>query len=270
MVDLHGDDLVRGLPWLKPAAACLGALLLVAGLSAWGGYMWGARANAGKEQRAEAAAQRQKGRADAAEEREAQAKAEKAVAQQVAEERGREVARLRAERDALPADPGPQPVPGDAPLQLVVGGLRGLGLAPSVLGGDPTLGLSLADGRTALDWGLEARRVPILRARLQATEALSDAQESQIDALQERGRAGDEALEACDEGRLAERARADALEESLLRKPLDRPWAAGMLVGLDTTGARRLGAYVGWGFGRVHVNATVVGNVAAIGGGIRF
>lgn len=270
MVDLHADDLVRGLPWLKPVAACIGALLLVAGLSAWGGYARGCRAGEAERQRTEAMAQQQKGRADAAEEREAQAKTQKALAQQVAEERGREVARLRAERDALPADPGPSALPADASLPVVAADLRSLGLAPGLLGSDLPLGLSLGDGRTVAAWGWEAQRVPVLRARLDATEALSAAQEGQILALQTQAQAGDAALADCDEGRLAERRRADAFEEALRRKPVDRPWSAGMLIGLDTSGARRLGAYVGRGFGRVHVEAVVVGNVAAIGGGIRF
>jgi uncharacterized protein HemX len=270
MVDLHADDLVRGLPWLKPVAACIGALLLVAGLSAWGGYVQGCRAGEDELQRTVAVAEQQKGRADAAEEREAQTKAQKALAQQVAEERGREVARLRAERDALPADPGPSALPADASLPVVAADLRSLGLAPGLLGGALPLGLSLGDGRTVAGWGREAQRVPVLRARLDATEALSAAQEGQILALQTQAQAGDAALADCDEGRLAERRRADAFEEALRRKPSERHWSLGGLVGVDFEGRRHLGAYGTWSWRAVQAHALYINRTAALGGGFRF
>lgn len=251
----------------KPMVVTVGGAVLVLALTFGAGYVVCQQRQEGRITQAEANALRMEGRADAADRREAETKKQKAAAEQVAAERGREVARLKAERDALPPDPGPHPVPADASRELVVGGLRGLGLSPQVLAADPPLGLTLQDGRTVLGWGV---RLGPLQSRLNATLALSAAQEHEVEALKASAAATDAALAACDDGRAAQAARAESLAEALRRRPVDRLWSVGGLVGVDTSGARRFGAYVTRAWGPVQVQVVVVGNHAAVGGGIRF
>lgn len=257
------EDLIPESRTLK--GVCVGAG--IAALALIGVGVWRDRAQSHRADMAEARALKQEGRADAAENREAQAKVEKAAAEQVAAQWSREVARLRAERDALPPDPGPQPVPADAPVQVVAGGLRSLGLNPQVLGVDPALGLSLQDGRTALGWGV---RLGPVEGRLESTLLLSEAQAKEAEALRARAEADEAALAACDEGKAAQASRADFLAEALRRRPVDRLWSVGGLVGMDTSGALRFGAYVTRAWGPAQVQLVVIGNQAAIGGGFRF
>ena len=233
------------------------------------------------ESRGRAAAQveakKQEGRADAAGEREAQAKTAKAAAEQLAARALGEVARLKAVAAQHPAPPAAQPVPPDATADLVVAGLRDLGLRPGLLGAPAapdlalplSIGLTLPDSRTALAWGHEAQRVPPLSERIAALEQLAQAQEGATSALLQRAEAADQATAAADTRADAEHRRAEALQRAVDLNPL-RHWAPGVLVGVDDTGTRRVGAYLQWSSGPIHAEVVVLNNTVAIGGGIRF
>lgn len=233
------------------------ALVLAAfGLAFVGGVVYEARSQARR-------IAEQTRRAQDAAQRETQAKTQAAAAGAVAAEWECTARALQAKLAALPTDPGPRPVPPDAGVPVVVDGLRGLGIAPVVLGADPALGLTLPDSRTVLFWGREAQRVGPLAARLEACTALAQAQEGASGALHLQVDRLTSALAACDEGRDAERRRAALV-------PKDRPWTAGVLVGVDPSGARHLGAYVSRAWGPVQVQALALGNRAALGLGWRW
>jgi hypothetical protein len=256
------------------AAILLGALTLTAIV----GGLYGAHQSAAKAAALHRAAIAE-GEARASQQAETQAKAERAAAQQVAATQLQRVADLERQLAQHPAPPPAQPVPPDAPAALVVAGLSGLGLHPRLLGEavkdslttEPlALGLTLPDARTTLQWGREAQRVPPLAARLGALEALAQAQEGATSALLQRADAADRATSAADARADAEHRRAEALQQALHLTPVDRPWTAGLLVGLDTTGTRRAGAYLSRSWGPIHAQVVVLGNTAAVGGGIRF
>lgn len=251
------------------ASILLGALALAAlGAGAFGVHQ--SRAKADALQQAAIA----QGEAHAAQQAEAQAKADRAAAQQVAAEQLRHVADLERQLAQRPMPAPAQPVPPDASADLVVAGLQGLGLHPQLLGSglapDLSIGLTLPDSRTTLSWGRESQRVPALAARLETLEALRQAQEGATSALLQRAEAGDRATAAADARADAEHRRAEALQQALHLTPVDRPWSAGLLVGLDTTGTRRAGAYLSRSWGPIQAQIVVLGNTAAVGGGIRF
>jgi len=228
--------------------------LLVVGGSSWKAYHLG-------RQSVDMAQERR--RVSDAEARESQAKASAKASGELAEDRLREVERLRGQLASRPTPPPAEPVAPDASAADVAAGLSGLGLRPVLLGGDPALGLNLPDGRTILGWGREVQRVPPLVARLETLEQLAQAQEGATSALHRQAADLAAALKASDEGREAERRIARRLAP-------DRPWAAGLLVGVDTTGTRRLGAYASRSWGPAQFQVVVMGNQAAIGGGFRF
>lgn len=200
-------------------------------------------------------------RADDASSREAKAKTQTAAAKAVAAERTRERDALQHRLDSLPRDPGPRPVEPNAAMPVVVEGLRGLGLAPWVLGDD--LGLTLPDGRTVINWGREAQRVGPLAARLETSIALARAQEGVTDALLQQVAGLTTALGAADERSEAERRRADLA-------PKDRRWSAGALAGVDWTGTPRVGAYMSRSWGPLQAQVVVLGGQMALGGGMRW
>lgn len=229
-----------------------------------------AHRHARQRKAAEARALLLEGRADALLEREAAAKAATAEADRKAEGWRQEVAHLRAALAVRPLPSAPQPVPADASASLVVRGIQDLGLHPEPLAGPLALGLTLPDGRTVLQWGREAQRIPAYVARLGVLEDLARAQEGATSALLQRADSADDALAAADARAAAQAQRAEALQEAMRLQPGDRPWSAGLLVGIDAFGARRTGAYASRAWGPVQVQVVVLGNVAAIGGGIRF
>lgn len=190
-------------------------------------------------------------------------KAELSAAKALAEERGREVQRLKGLLASLPADPGPAPVPPDLKPEPLLAELESLGLHPVRLGDPLAVGLTLPDGITTLEWGRQALRVGPLSARVEAYGALVSAQEGENTALHLSLTASGKALEAADR-------RAALLSRELDRRGPVRPWSAGLLAGVDLTGGRRWGAYVSRSFGPVDVQAVVLGNQVALGGGIRF
>lgn len=246
-------ELARVGGW-KGAGLDLLAGVVLLGSVVWGSYSYGRRSvDVDTERR----------RADHATQREATAKASAKAALDLAEERLREVGRLRGELGKHPAPPPAEPVAPDASTAVVAGGLSGLGLHPVLLGADPALGLNLPDGRTVLSWGREAQRVPPLVVRLETLERLAQAQEGATGALHQQAADLAVALRACDEGREAERKLAQRLV------PI-RPWSFGILTGIDTAGTRRVGAYASRSWGPVQVQVVVLGNQAAIGGGLRF
>jgi len=210
------------------------------------------------------------GREKAALDAETKAKTEKAVAQQVVDAKTQRVAELEAVLAKHPSPPPAQPVPIDANAPDVVAGLQVLGVHPSLLGADPAIGLNLPDGRTVLGWGREALRVPQLDARVGSLEDLSRAQADQAQAMKDQAAKADEALAAADARAVAATGRADSLQTALNLRPVDRPWSAVALVGLDAMGARHYGGGVSRSWGPVHVDVIVLGNMAAVGGGIRF
>jgi hypothetical protein len=211
------------------------------------------------------------GEARASQQSETQAKAERAAAQQVAATQLQRVADLERQLAQHPAPPPAQPLPPDASVSLVLAGLHDLGLHPGQITlHDLALGLSLPDARTTLQWGREAQRAPALAARLETLESLTQAQEGTTNALLQRAEAADRATSAAEARADAEHRRAEALQQALHLTPVDRPWTAGLLVGLDTTGQRRAGAYLSRSWGPVHAQVVVLGNTAAIGGGICF
>ena len=221
-------------------------------------------------QAAEAAALVFQGRESAAIERETAAKTEKAVAEQLVEAKTQRVVELEGALAKHPSPPAAQPVPIDASASDVVVNLQVLGIHPKLLSADPAIGLNLPDGRTVLGWGREALRVPDLAARLDALGDLSHAQADQAQAMKDQAAKADEALAAADARAVAATGRADSLQTALKLSPKDRPWAATALVGMDTTGARRLGASVSRAWGPVQIQIVILGNTAAVGGGIRF
>lgn len=252
MTDLHVSELEIG-SW-KTGAIVLAAALALLGGVVWGAYSFGRRSvDVDTETR----------RAEDAIKREAKAKTQAAEAGRLASVRLDEVERLRQELGKRPVPPPPDPVDPNASAVSVAGDLQGLGLRPVLLGEDPALGLALADGRTVLTWGRQAQRVPPLVARLETLEELGRAQTSAAEALRLQVSGLGTALAACDEGRDAERQRAKSLAP-------DRPWSVGLLVGIDTTGTRRVGAYVSRAWGPIHVQGVVLGNQAALGAGFRF
>lgn len=202
--------------------------------------------------RAEAQAEREVSRA--ALQRETQAKAQATEWKLKAES-------IQAHLNTLPADPGPRPIDPSASVLVVAAELRGLGLTPALLGDG--LGLTLPDARTTVNWGREAQRVGPLAARLETTTALAQALHSQASDLTT-------ALGACDERAASEQRRADALDRALRATGAPRNWTAGLLVGMDTDARRHLGAYVGWSYKAVHVQAITINNTVALGAGYRF
>ena len=247
------------------AAILLGALTL----AALGGGAFGVHQAKGKAAALHQAAIAE-GERNAAQQAETQAKADKTAAQQVAAAQLQRVAELEHQLAQHPMPPPAQPVPPDASADLVVAGLQGLGLHPKPLGGDLALGLDLPDSRTTLTWGREAQRVPPLAARLEALETMTTAQEGATGALLQRADAADRASAAADARADAEHRRAEALQRALHLTPVDRPWSAGLLTGLDTNGVRRAGAYLSRSWGPIQAQIVVLGNTAAIGGGVRF
>lgn len=208
--------------------------------------------------------------ARAAGERETAAKAETAVAKD-AEARALAKAReAQARLDALPHDPGPRPVSPDAPVSLVVSELRGMGIAPVVLGENPALGMTLPDSRTVLFWGREAQRVGPLAARLEAATALAQAQAGVADTRLQQVASLTTALDAADLRASAQERRADSAEADLRRVGKLRPWTVGGLVAVDVDGRQHLGAYVSWSYRAVNVHAVFVNRTVAVGAGIRF
>ena len=235
MTDPHAEEFELA-TW-KAGAVALGVVLVVLGCVVWGAYTFGRRSvDVDTETR----------RADDATKRETQAKTQAAEAGHLAAVRLDEVERLRQELGKRPVPLPPEPVAPDASAVSVAGGLQSLGLRPVLLGEDPALGLVLADGRTVLTWGRQAQRVPPLVSRLETLEELGRAQTSAAEALRLQVSGLGTALAACDEGREAERRRAQALAP-------DRPWTVGILMGVDTAGTRRVGAYVSREIGRAHV-----------------
>ena len=210
------------------------------------------------------------GREKAALDAETQAKTEKSAAQQLVEAKSQRVAELEAALAKHPAPPPAQPVPVDASAADVVAGLQGLGIHPNLLEADPAIGLNLPDGRTVLGWGRQALRLPQLDARMGALEDLSKVQTEQAQAMNDRAARADEALAAADARAVAATGRADSLQTALNLSPKDRPWSVTAFAALDTTGARHLGAGVSRAWGPVHVDVIVLGNMAAVGGGVRF
>ena len=210
------------------------------------------------------------GREKAALDAETKAKTEKDAAQQLVEAKTQRVAELEAALAKHPAPAPAQPVPVDASAPDVVAGLQGLGIHPSLLGTDPAIGMNLPDGRTVLGWGREALRVPQLNARVGALEDLSHAQTDQAQAMKDQAARADEALAAADARAVAATGRADSLQTALNLSPKDRPWSVTAFAGLDTTGARHLGAGISRARGPGHVDVVIIGNMAAIGGGFRF
>lgn len=245
------------------ASILLGTLILAA-LAGGGSAAWQAsRARAALHQAAI-----HEGRALEAQQAEAAAKADRAAAQQQAKAQAARVAELERQLAHRPVPPPAEPVPADAPAALVVAGLQGLGLQPRLL--VDGLALSLPDGRTVLGWGREAARAPALALRLSTLEDLAQAQRDQIGGLTDMIGATDRALIAADARAQAQQGRAEALEVALKHSPSDRPWSAGLLVGLDASATRRAGVYLTRSWGPVQLQVTVLGNTAALGGGIRF
>ncbi len=201
-----------------------------------------------------AQAEAEKEVARAALQRETQAKAQAAEWKLKAES-------IQTHLDTLPPDPGPRPIDPSASVLVVADGLRSLGIAPVLLGDG--LGLTLPDARTTVNWGREAQRVGPLVARLETTTALALALHSQASDLTT-------ALGACDERAASEQRRADALDRALKATGAPRNWTAGLLVGVDTDARRHLGAYVGWSYKAVHVQAITINNTVALGAGYRF
>lgn len=245
------------------ARLLLGALALaIVAAASWGG-LESHRANLAQQ-----VAAVQKGRADAAAEREAQAKAAKASADQVVQQLDAKVARLEA---ALAQHPHPAPavpVPADAPAAVVVADLHGLGIAPRLLGDG--LALSLPDGRTTLGWGREALRVPQLEARLSALGDLAEAQRQQVTAQRQQVAIAEQALQEADARADAQERRAEALQRAIDLRPRWRPSAAGVIVGVDSTGSRRLGAYAAHAWGPLEVGALYINRTAGLTAAIRF
>lgn len=245
------------------ATILLGSLIL----AALGGAAFGIR-----QSRAKAAALHQaavfEGEAHAAQQSETQAKADRASAQQLVSQRDDEVAHLRAQLAAHPTPQPAEPVPPDAPATAVVAGLQSLGLHPQVLG--EGLAMNLPDGRTTLAWGREFLRVPGLTARIGTLEILSATQAQQYEAQRQQQAATDRALTSADARADAQAHRAEALQRAIDLTPRARPWAPGVLWGVDSTGARHLGAYLAGSWGPVQGQIIYINRTAAIGAGIRF
>lgn len=245
------------------ASILLGSLIL----AALGGMAFGFH-----QSRAKAAALHQaavfEGEAHAAQQSETQAKADSAADKQLVAQRDAEVARLRAQVSAHPTPQPADPVPPDAPTSAVVAGLQSLGLHPQVLG--EGLALNLPDGRTALTWGREFLRVPGLTARIGALEDLSTAQSQQAEAQRQQQAATDRALVFADARADAQAHRAENLQRAIDLTPRARPWAPGLLWGVDSTGTRHLGAYLAGSWGPVQGQIVYINRTAAIGAGIRF
>lgn len=245
------------------ARLLLGGLFLAIVASGAFAYIQNRRADAAERQAAV-----HLGRADAAAEREAQAKAAKAAADQLVRQREAEILALHAQLAQHPAPPPARPVPPDAPAGLVVAELQGLGLAPRLL--PDGLALSLPDGRTTLGWGREAQRVPQLAARLGILEELTRAQADQAEASRRRGEAADQAIAEADARADAQERRAEALQRAIDLRPRWRPSAAGVIVGVDSTGSRHLGAYATHAWGPLEVGALYINRTAGLTAAIRF
>lgn len=245
------------------AAIFLGSLIL----AALGGMAFGLH-----QSRAKATALHQaavfEGEAHAAQQSETQAKADRAAALQLVAQRDSEVAHLRAQVAAHPTPEPTEPVSPNAPVSAVVVGLQSLGLHPQVLG--EGLALNLPDSRTALTWGREFLRVPGLNARIGALEDLSSAQVQQAEAQRQQQAATDRALAFADARADAQAHRADNLQRAIDLTPRVRPWAPGVLWGVDSTGVRHLGAYLAGSWGPVQGQIIYINRTAAIGAGIRF
>ena len=200
------------------------------------------------------------------------AQADRAAADQVAAAQAQRVAQLQAELDRRPRPAPAQPVPADAPVAVVVAGLQQLGLRPQPLGPDGplALGLTLPDGRTTLTWGRDALRVPGLEARLTTLEDLTQAQQGQATAKDQQLAATDRALAAAEAESTALRRQAAALQRAVNLTPRWRPTAAGLIVGLDEAGTRRLGAYLTHSWGPIDIGALYLNRTAGITAGIRF
>jgi hypothetical protein len=258
LADLHADELASMAGFWRSCGGFALALLLLLGVAAGLGYFSGWRAADRSDQILALEGER-----DAAKRARAQALESAAEAGRLAEARGQEVIRLRAQFRNLPQDPGPRPVDPDATSAALVAELGGLGIRAALLDAPLALGLTLGDGRTVLFWGREARRIPFLAARLGTLEELALAQEGATGALHQQVADLTTAYRSC-EVQLETERRLARLKAS------DRPWSAGALLGFDPSGQRHLGAYVSRSWGPIQVQVAIVGDRAAVGGGIRF
>lgn len=211
------------------------------------------------------------GVAHAAQQAEAQAKADRAAADLREAASHRRVALLESELARRPLPPPAEPVPVDAPAAVVVAGLQGLGLHPHPLGEGPAvIGLALPDGRTVLGWGREALRVPALTARLDTLQQITQAQGTHAADQAQQLTAADRTIAAADARADAQAQRAANLQRAIDLTPRWRPTAAGLVLGVDATGTRHLGAYLTRNWGPVEVGALYLNRHAALMGGIRF
>lgn len=254
----------------RPAAAALGAGLLLLGAAVGGGYLWGRRTSERESLALQAQAKALQEEADAARRDNAQAQAKANAAGVLAAERGRQVARLQAQLAALPPDPGPRPVDPGTPAAVALAELAGMGIRPVPLGDPLAAGLTLPDVLQTLKWGREAQRIPFLAARLGTLEQLVPALEGATGALHQQVASLTTALDASDREATAERRRAQAYEGALRLRPASRPWAVGYLRGLDLQGRQHHGGYVAWSYLRLDAQVIHINGTTAAGVGIRF
>lgn len=215
-------------------------------------------------------AQRQASIAEKAGAAEAIHKAARAAAEQQAQAALQDVARLKTQVAAHPVPPAAEPVPADASAGVVVAGLQSLGLTPEPIQAPLAVGLTLPDGRTVLQWGREAQRIPPLVARLGALETLAQAQEGATSALLRQQAATDQALTAADTRADAQQRRAELLQRAIDLTPRWRPTAAGVIYSMDATGARHLGAIITRTWGPIEVGALYLNNQAGVIAAYRF
>lgn len=245
------------------ASILLGALVL----AALAGGAYGVLQSQGKAAALHRAAVAE-GEANAERQAKEKAQADRAAANQAEERQARRVADLEAELARRPRPAPADPVPDDAPVAVVVAGLQQLGLRPQPLG--EGLALTLADGRTTLAWGREYLRVPGLEERLGALEGLTRAQGDQAAAKDQQLAAADRTIAASEEESAALRRQTVDLQRAVDLTPHWRPTSAGVIVGLDETGTRRIGAYITRSWGPVEFGALYLNRNAGVMAGIRF
>lgn len=243
--------------WVGLALACLGLMF-------WASH----ERSQGLVARAKAAVYQEESRV--AKEHQAQAIARADASGRLAAQWEKDYRAIKQKMDALPPDPGSNPVPPDAALGYLVREFQGLGLNPFHVGDPAALGLSVPDARTTLGWGREAQRVVPLAERLEASLSLTRALEGAQGALHSQVNELQVALGACGDGFLAEQRRANLLDEALRRQGLPRNWRVGVMHGIDLDGRRHFGAYLGWNYRAIDLQAVYLNRTAALGGGIRF